>query len=231
MNRLISLIFLIFISFALSGQDTIIRYYQGIELKKETNKEKARYKTISTSIGENFQIDLYKIGSGKLIWRKSFRDNKPYGEWYDTKDNNSTSNYRVYGRYEPQGHYVYDAEKERLKESIPGIFTKPRLTGVDETIFKEAEIRKLSDLVIWIAINIKYPVEAQIAGIQGIVKAQFTLDEAGRIGNVRIIEGVHEILDIESYRLLKSIPGMQPAKLDGKPVKLFVEVPISFILR
>jgi len=110
-----------------------------------------------------------------------------------------------------------------------GNFTKPSLTGVDENILKRAKIRGISVLVVWINVNIQYPVEAQTARIQGEVRTQFTIDETGSIGNIRIIEGVHEILDSESYRLLKSLPRMLPAKLDDKPVKLYVEVPIRFL--
>ncbi|PIF06437.1 MAG: hypothetical protein CSA36_01760 [Draconibacterium sp.] len=186
---------------------------------------------ISIGQGKDLTEKLFKIDSGKLIWLKSYRNNKPYGTWYYLNDKETKTDSVVCGKYKPQGYYSYDLHNQKLLENVEGEFTKPKLIGVDEHIYSIAKQDKCSDIVAWIAINVGYPVKAQIDGIQGSVQAQLTIDEEGKVEHVRIIKGVHKLLDVESYQLLNSLPQMQPAKLDGKPIKLYIEIPITFLLR
>jgi hypothetical protein len=231
MNKiLITLIFLA-LSICLFGQEKSIKYYQNVKLKKETIESKANYKVITTTIGKDIIEELFEIKTNRLIWHKSFRNSKPYGEWYSFDENNLKITNVVYGRFKPDDFMAYDLGSQKLIENIEGEFIKPKLIGIDEVISSKAEKNHVSDLSVWIGFNINYPVEAQIEGIQGKVQAQFTIDDTGEINHVRITDGVDEILDAESYRLLNSIPKMQPAKLNGKAIKLYIEAPISFLLK
>jgi hypothetical protein len=233
MNKKLIAISLLILPFYLLGQDnTSVKYYHDIELTKETIEKKAKYKVVVSSTNEENSVrELFNIRTNKLIWHRSYQNNEPYGTWYYLNNEDIKTNSVVYGKLKPQGYYSYDLDNQELLENVEGEFSRPKLIGVDENIYSTAIKYKISDVHAWIAFNIIYPVEAQIDGIQGKVHTQFTIDDKGEIGNIRITKGVNEILDIESYRLLNSLPKMQPAKLNGKPVNLYIEAPLNFYLR
>lgn len=226
----ITVCILVFTIFLFSQEKTTIKYYSKFSLKKETILSKAKYKKVS-KINEDIRVEeLFRISDNKIIWHKSYRNDKPYGTWYYFNYENIITDSVVYGSYKPEDYYSYDFEKQKLTQDFDGEFFKPRMLNINENIYSKADQYNTSDLVVWVAENLNYPEDAKSNGICGQVKAQFTIDENGEIGNIRIIEGVDRTLDIASYRLLKSIPRMQPAKLNGETIKLYIEVPFNFFM-
>lgn len=74
-----------------------------------------------------------------------------------------------------------------------------------------------------------YPRECWENGIQGRVLVQFTIDEQGRTGNVKILKGVEPQLDKVAERIILSMPDWKPARdADGNPVKVTYNLPIVF---
>jgi len=216
--------------FLFAQENTDIRYFRDVNLKRMCEVEKALYKLVSVSHENDLFEKLLEVGSERLIWLKSYKNEKPCGTWYFLNDKNSKMDSVVYGKFEPKGFYLYDLKDDKLLENVEGEFSKPLLMVVDEKINSKANQNKASDLAFWLSFNVKYPIKAHVDGIQGSVKTQFTIDEEGNVGNVRIIQGVHLLLDIESYRVINSLPKMQPGKLNGKPIKLYIETPINFVL-
>lgn len=232
MKRIKVTLALLFISLYLFSQDrTMVKYFRDSELTKETAEPKARYKVILTWQSNNLTQELFEISTNRLIWHKSFRNHKPFGEWYLFDENNSKKVLVVYGTYKPQNYFSYDVKDQKLTDSIGGEFTRPKFIIEDKTISSYIKRQNAPEIPVWVASNVRYPVEAQMNKIQGKVKAQFTIDENGEINHIMIIEGVDEALDFEAYRVLKSMPKMQPARLNGKAINLYVEVPINFVVR
>lgn len=83
----------------------------------------------------------------------------------------------------------------------------------------------------YLAMNIKYPVEAQKQGIQGQVICQFIIEKDGKISNVNVIRGVHKILDDEAIRVIKTMPRWHPGLDKGQPVRVQYTLPINFKLQ
>ena len=82
-----------------------------------------------------------------------------------------------------------------------------------------------------IAENLKYPQEAKENKIEGRVFVQFIINEEGKLGNVKIVRGVHPSLDNEAVRALKnSDPDWEPGKQRGKEVNVAYTIPIEFKL-
>ncbi len=79
--------------------------------------------------------------------------------------------------------------------------------------------------------NIKYPVFAKEAGIEGTVHLQFVVNKKGEIKNIEVVRGVNDLLDKEAIRVLKAMPKWKPGKQRGKPVKVILNMPIKFELR
>ena len=79
--------------------------------------------------------------------------------------------------------------------------------------------------------NIKYPAEAQEAGIEGRVFTRFVIYEDGTVDNVEILRSVHPLLDAEAGRVVKAMPKWAPARHDGKAVKVRYSLPLVFRLQ
>ena len=83
----------------------------------------------------------------------------------------------------------------------------------------------------YIAKNVKYPAEAEKAGIVGRVIATFVVDKDGSISNAKVVRSVHPALDAEALRLIKGMPKWTPGKQNGEAVSVKFTVPISFHLQ
>lgn len=76
--------------------------------------------------------------------------------------------------------------------------------------------------------NMRYPVEAQSKGIQGRVTLRFTVGTSGKIEDIEIIESLSHDCDAEAVRVVKAMPDWEPAKMEGKPVKVIYTLPLIF---
>lgn len=75
-----------------------------------------------------------------------------------------------------------------------------------------------------------YPAEAKKQKIEGTVFTEFTISETGEIAEVSVKKGVHQLLDTEAVRVIKTMPAWKPAMQDGKAVKSTMVLPIKFKL-
>ena len=74
-----------------------------------------------------------------------------------------------------------------------------------------------------------YPRECWENGIQGRVIVQFTVDEQGRTGNVKILKSAAPQLDKISERIILTMPDWKPGlNAEGKPIKVSYNMPIIF---
>ncbi len=82
----------------------------------------------------------------------------------------------------------------------------------------------------FIAINVKYPVKAQELGVQGRVYVSFVVAKDGSVKDAKIARGVHETIDEEAIRVIKSMPMWEPGMKQGEFVNVSFTVPINFVL-
>ena len=99
------------------------------------------------------------------------------------------------------------------------ISEKPTFNGADAGEFSK-----------WVAENLKYPKEAYEDGISGRVMVQFTISTDGSVRDVKVLRGVHELLDNEAVRVISSSPKWEPGIQDGKPVNVTFQFPVVFKL-
>lgn len=109
-------------------------------------------------------------------------------------------------------------------------------SGSDE-IYSEADempVFKGGDAGImeYIKANVRYPEPAKVKGIQGKVIVRFAVGKDGNVSKVEILKGVDPELDIESVRVVSSLPAFEkPAMKDGKKVAVWYVIPINFALK
>ncbi len=78
--------------------------------------------------------------------------------------------------------------------------------------------------------NIKYPSEAQKNKVQGRVFVRFIVEKDGSIGRVEVLKGIGFGCDEEAIRVVKSMPKWIPGRQNGKPVRVYYNMPIVFKL-
>jgi protein TonB len=78
--------------------------------------------------------------------------------------------------------------------------------------------------------QIDYPSAAVTAGVSGAVIILFEIDEKGNVQNPRIEQGMGYGCDQEALRVVSLMPQWTPAIQNGRPVKVLMRLPISFML-
>jgi protein TonB len=79
--------------------------------------------------------------------------------------------------------------------------------------------------------NVVYPQKARQLNIQGKVYVSFIIEKDGYVSNVKVERSVDPELDAEAVRVIKMMPRMEPAKMNGKPVRIRYAIPINFRLK
>jgi len=123
-----------------------------------------------------------------------------------------------------------------LKIIIPIVFNK-KDTIEKEPIFQIVEESasfqggNVGNFRIWVQQNLIYPTEASKGKIQGKVIVQFAINSKGFLVNIKILRGVHPLLDNEVIRCLNSSPKWSPGRQGGRAVKQQFVIPIIFGLQ
>ena len=76
--------------------------------------------------------------------------------------------------------------------------------------------------------NINYPPEARAHNIQGVVIAQFFVNEDGSVSDVKIIESLGYGCDEEFLRVIDLMPCWNPGIKNGVPIKSFAHLSYPF---
>jgi len=84
------------------------------------------------------------------------------------------------------------------------------------------------ELVNFLSKNLKYPELAKRAGITGKVIVDFVIDIDGKISDIKVVKGIGYGCDEEAIRVIKLMPKWIPAKIDGKPIRFKLSLPILF---
>jgi periplasmic protein TonB len=77
--------------------------------------------------------------------------------------------------------------------------------------------------------NIKYPIQAKHIGTEGKVFVEFIVNRNGEASDLKIIRGIGSGCDEEAMRVL-ALTKWEPGKQRGKPVRVKMVLPISFML-
>jgi TonB family protein len=119
------------------------------------------------------------------------------------------------------------AEKVNIEDASGNVTTEnvfnyveemPRYPGGDAAMVK------------FVQENLRYPIVAQEANIQGTVVVRLIISSEGKVGNVTVVKSVDPVLDEEAIKLVKTMPNWTPGKKDGKPVGVYFQLPMRFKL-
>jgi len=121
-------------------------------------------------------------------------------------------------------------------------------TVIEDVVFEEAPAEEVSEEIFdiveeqawpaggmtvffeYFGQNLKYPIPARQAGIEGKVYIQFIVDKTGEITRIKVVKGIGYGCDEEAVRVMKAAPKWNPAKQRGRPVNSRVTLPLVFKL-
>jgi TonB family protein len=85
-----------------------------------------------------------------------------------------------------------------------------------------------SALMKFIQEHVVYPKSEIDLGIQGKVIVRFVVMEDGTVDSVNVIQRVSPLLDKEAVRVTKQLPKFIPGHQQGKPVRVYYNLPFQF---
>lgn len=205
-------LFLLFSNITFGQSKVKITYYKD-KLRNQVVK-KGPYKLTVIKLNDSVTGHIFsKTRNERKIWEKYYLGKQPFGTWieYDKKGkilNSTDYNFVLkYGKLIPKEAFT-------LKEL--GITPKndPNIPILKEHLSKQ----------------FRYPQRAMANGYQGTVLMQFTINKLGKIGNIRVVKGVHFQLDFECYKIVNSLENVKPHKFNGENVMTYYTLPIKFKL-
>jgi TonB family protein len=88
-----------------------------------------------------------------------------------------------------------------------------------------------SEMMRYLARNIRYPIEAQKSGTQGKVIVGFIVSSAGKVIHPEIVRSADPYLDKEAIRVISTFPNFVPGEQNGKKVATRYTLPVVFRLQ
>lgn len=86
----------------------------------------------------------------------------------------------------------------------------------------------MDSLVQYISNNLRYPEEAQKAGIEGKVYVRFVVEKDGSISNIMILRDIGCGCGKEAVRVVRAMPKWKPGRNKGEAVRSEFNLPIRF---
>lgn len=86
-------------------------------------------------------------------------------------------------------------------------------------------------LLEFVAMNVNYPPEAAMQGIQGKVIVKCVVNEQGEVADVIVLRSKHPLLDEEAARVVKMLKFETPGMQNGVPVSVYYTIPVTFKLQ
>lgn len=105
---------------------------------------------------------------------------------------------------------------------VPG---KPVMHAEESPVFPGGDLGLAKELKR----HLKYPKEVLEIGLQGKVYVQYVVGVDGSIGDIKVVRGVHPLMDKAAVDAVKHLPNYSsPARMNGKPVPFQLVLPVVF---
>lgn len=113
---------------------------------------------------------------------------------------------------------VVAIEKPKEEQIFTAVEQQPEFPGGISAMYK------------FLGENIKYPSAAQRANVSGKVFMKFVVEKDGSIGFVEVLKGIGFGCDEEALRVIKSMPKWNAGRQNGKNVRVFFQMPVTYKL-
>jgi TonB family protein len=232
------------------SKDTTIIGIEGTKISFKANSFKSESKTIKIRLKEYYKmsdiafsnlttetIDNKLLETGGMIYIDAMSNNRKVELKNDAKfeigfpSDNKKEGMKLFDGIEKNNNVKWtesivannnesEIVEERIDEDLFTVVeTMPAFKGGQEKLFQ------------YLNENLEYPETARNNGISGTVFVNFTVNSEGDIKDVRVLRGIHPLLDTEAVRVVQSMPKWNPGIQKGKKVAVSYNLPIKFTLR
>lgn len=127
-----------------------------------------------------------------------------------------------------------EATEEMVVEEVKFVMEELEEEKAEE-IFDMVEdapepIGGIKSFYTYVSEHMKYPSKALEMEIQGKVFIKFVVDKDGSLMNVVVLKGIGGGCDEEAVKVVQNAPKWKPGKQRGRPVKVYMVLPIVFKL-
>jgi TonB family protein len=122
-------------------------------------------------------------------------------------------------------HQQIEKDSALINHPVNGIYESFALD--EKPIFPGGD----SGLTKYVAKHTIYPKEAKEKGVEGKVFVRFVVTKSGKVGEADVMRTVDALLEMEALRVVKSLPKWTPGKKNGKPVDVWLILPVDFRLK
>ncbi|GGG31469.1 hypothetical protein GCM10011378_05080 [Hymenobacter glacieicola] len=177
---------------------------------------------------------------GRVSQRGEYADGQRVGRWISVHRNGQKRSEGRYNLGRPVGewHYYYDTGELSAIE-MPDRQGKPLALAFfnkdGSPYMGKVRTRELPQfpggeaaLLNFVARNTTYPRNSRRKGITGSVYVSYTVGEDGRVGQVRVVQGLAPEADQEARRVVASLPAFEPGREYNLPTAMTFTIPIYF---
>ena len=219
----------------LSSLDPVVR--TGLLMWYHPNGAKAAQVHYRNDEAEGLYVAWYE--DGRVSQRGEYENGQRTGTWISVHRNGQKRSKGTYAAGRPVGdwRHFYDTGQpsaiellSRDKGPALAFFNEDgspyvgKLQKRETPQFPGGEAALLS----YVARNTAYPRNTRRKGITGKVFVSYTVDEQGRVGQVRVVQGLSPETDQEARRVVASLPAFQPGREYRVPTAMTFTVPIHF---
>jgi len=247
MNKVLLSLFVIFLSFNVFSQDTLIQYFDKYDKKVKKKAKADYYKKIVHKSDSIWYVEQYNAGD-TILFSATYKTKN-----FETK-NGYYKKYYSNGTTQEEGNYL-DNERngdwffyhKNSKISKKGIFEKGKWKEIPlcydengnetEGVFYSNVLSVKpefpggdNEMLRFISKNTKYPFSAKENNIFGTVFISFIIEKNGKLSNIEIARSRSSELDEECLRVVNLFPDFKLGEINGVPVKVKYIVPIKFML-
>ena len=192
--------------------EDIYQYIYDVREKLQANGG-GQYFTVNVKVGKNTPME--SVEKLKNTLRKAWALRITYGLMEDEKAVVSHLKLNGQARLNEDTNVL---EVNNAEEVFQVVENMPEFPGGNTELMK------------FLAKEIKYPVEAEQKGKQGRVIVQFVVGKDGNLRDFKVVKSVSPELDAEAIRVCKAMPKWQPGTQRGQAVAVKYTIPISFSL-
>jgi TonB family protein len=210
---------------------TVIDYTMEDKLFRSGNYET---KKLKNAIG----MHLFYYDSGEIKAKGPYKENFKSGKWLGYFKSGKTK-YRIHyleGKlHGPIFSYWESGIKRRVDQFKEGEFIQGRCYDGEGIIIPHYDFNKMPEfpggIGPYLGKTVTFPKEAKANGISGRVYINFVVNKDGNVEQVKVLRGVHPLLDTEALRVVKAMPQWIPGIKYGDKVDVSYHLPLNFKLQ
>ncbi len=188
-----------------------------------------------TALWDSTGRQTIKDGTGRAVYRKdvqSYADTTRHTYFVEQGSYENGIKQGIWtGRY-ADGSYFYEEQYDKGISQMG----KARAAGADTVRYTDIEQQPefkggMQGLGKFLSENLRYPVDAQRARVQGRVFISFVINTDGSVDDVQVLNGIGFGADEEAARVVKASTGRwKPGVQRGEKVRVKYNLPINFTL-